>query len=114
MILAPGEGFIIQAGAATSHSFVGEVAQGYGVNAIPNLQSIRSSIVPQAGRVTTDLHLPVLSGDTVTRMINGSYVTYTYSGGVWSPSEPIVSIGDSFWNNKNVGFWWHRNFLVWP
>ena len=115
MILAPGEGFILRAdGGATSHSFVGEVAQGYGVNPVPNLQSIRSSIVPQAGRVMTDLHLPVINGDAVSRMINGSYVTYTYSGGTWSPSEPSVEIGESFWNNKNVGFWWHRNYLIWP
>ena len=97
-----------------TRSFVGEVAQGYSVNQVPNLQSIRSSIVPQAGRVLTDLHLPVINGDTVTRMINGSYVTYTYSGGAWSPSEPAVQIGEPFWNNKNVGFWWHRNYLVWP
>ncbi len=114
MILAPGEGFLISVGTSTTHSFVGEVAQGYGVNPVPNLLSIRSTIVPQGGRVVTDLKLPVMNGDTVTRMINGSYTTYTFSGGVWSPSEPSVSIGESFWNNKNVGFWWNRNFLVWP
>ena len=114
LTFAPGEGFIITPGAAWSHSFVGEVAQGYGVNPVPNLQSIRSSIVPQGGRVVTDLKLPVLNGDTVTRMINGSYTTYTFSGGVWSPFEPTVSIGESFWNNKNVGFNWNRNYLVWP
>ena len=114
LTFVPGEGFIIQPGAAWSHSFVGEVAQGYGVNPVPNLQSIRSSIVPQGGRVVTDLKLPVLNGDTVTRMINGSYTTYTFSGGAWSPSEPVASIGESFWNNKNVGFNWNRNFLVFP
>lgn len=115
MTFVPGEGFLFQNNsAALTRSFVGEVALGHGVNPVPNLQSIRSSIVPQAGRVVTDLHLPVINGDTVSRMINGSYVTYTYSGGAWSPSEPSVSIGESFWNNKNIGFWWHRNFLVWP
>jgi len=112
----PGEGILFRnsSGGTLNRTFVGEVAQGYGVNPIPSLQSIRSSIVPQGGRVMTDLHLPVLNGDTVTRMINGSSVTYTYSGGTWSPSEPSVSIGESFWNNKNVGVWWHRNFHCWP
>ena len=114
MILAPGEGFLMDLGAGETHSFVGEVSQGYSVNPVPNLLSIRSSIVPQAGRVMTDLHLPVINGDTVNRMINGSYTTYTYSAGAWSPSEPSVSIGESFWNDKNVGFWWHRNYLIWP
>jgi len=49
MILAPSEGFIISVSTTLTHSFVGEVSQGYGVNAVPNLQSIRSSIVPRAG-----------------------------------------------------------------
>src|SRR5207249_6913151 len=89
MTFVPGEGLLFRnsSGGTLNVSFMGEVAQGYGVNPVPNLQSIRSSIVPQAGRVLTDLHLPVINGDTVTRMINGSNVTYTYSGGTWSPSE---------------------------
>src|SRR5439155_25710374 len=95
MTLVPGEGFIIDPGVAMSHSFVGEVAQGYGVNPVPNLQSIRSPIVPQAGRVVRDLRLPVMNGDTVSRMINGSYTTYPFNNGTWSPSEPDVSIGES-------------------
>jgi subtilisin family serine protease len=115
LTLVPGEGAIIQPNSgAINHSYVGQVAQGYGVNPVPNLYSVRSSIVPQTGLVKTDLGLPVISGDTVMRMVNGSFVTYTYSSGSWSPSEPRVAIGESFFNHKNVGFWWHRNFLVWP
>ncbi len=115
MTLAPGEGVHIDnAGATWTATFAGEVAQGYGVNSVDNGLTVRSSIVPQAGRVHTDLGLPVINGDTVTRVVNGSNVTYTYSNGTWSPSEPSVGIGESFWNNKNLGLWWHRNFLVWP
>jgi hypothetical protein len=115
MTLAPGEGvFIDTAGVTWTVTFVGEVAEGYAVNQVDNGITIRSSILPQAGRVHTDLGLPVINGDTVTRYINGSNVTYTYSNGAWSPSEPSVTIGESFWNNKNLGLWWHRNFLVWP
>ncbi len=84
------------------------------MNPVDNGLTVRSSIVPQAGRVHTDLGLPVINGDSVTRVVNGSNVTYTYNNGAWSPSEPSVAIGESFWSNKNLGRWWHRNFLVWP
>lgn len=114
MTLAPGEGVFIYTGVNWTATFAGEVAQGHGVNPVDNGLTIRSSIVPQAGRVVTDLHLPVVNGDTVTRVINGTNATYTFSSGAWSPSEPSVSIGESFWNNKSIGFWWHRNFLIWP
>jgi hypothetical protein len=89
------------------------VVQGYLVNPVPNGAVVRSSMVPQAGRVATDLLFPVMSGDQVYKMENGSYVTYTYNG-TWSPSEPVIALGESFWSQKNVGFWWSRTFLVWP
>src|SRR5262249_15486265 len=53
--LSPGQGAVISAPSAFVRSFVGEVVKGYGVNAIATLDTIRSSIVPQGGRVTTDL-----------------------------------------------------------
>ncbi len=88
---------------------------GYTVNKVPDRHSLRSSIIPLAGRVKTDLHLPVIAGDTVSRMINGTWVAYTYNGdGAWSPSEPSDAIGECFSNDKGLGFWWHRNFLLWP
>jgi hypothetical protein len=114
MTLAPGEGVYIQSPVSWTLTFAGEVAQGHSVNPVDNGVTIRSSIVPQRGRVVTDLHLPVWEGDTVKREINGSQVTYTYQNGTWSPEEPVVEIGESFWNTKSIGFWWHRNFLVWP
>src|ERR1017187_4152703 len=76
LTLAPGEGSIIESDSAFTHTYVGQVAQGYSVNQVPNRLSIRSSIIPQAGRVKTDLGLPVISGDIVYRMVNGNYVTY--------------------------------------
>jgi hypothetical protein len=113
MTLPPGEGAKIYTPSAFVKTFVGEVVQGYATNSIPNLSSLRSSIVPQAGRVVTDLALPVRSGESVKRMINGVETTYTYNGGAWSPAEPAVSIGESFWNIKSGVLRWDRNFLVW-
>ena len=52
--------------------------------------------------------------DKVYPMVGGSYVTNTYSSGTWSPSEPAIAVGESFFSQKNIGFWWSRNYLVWP
>jgi subtilisin family serine protease len=69
MTLAPGEGVLIDtAGVNWTMTFVGQVAQGYGVNPVDNAFSIRSSIVPQPGRVHTDLGLPVIDWATPSRV----------------------------------------------
>ncbi len=116
MPFAPGEGLIFRNNTPTQRTitFLGEVPQGYQVNAVNNGWTFRSSIIPQGGLVTGDLLLPMMNGDKVKRMINGSYVEYTFNNGVWSPGEPTVNVGESFWSYKNVGFWWSRNFFVWP
>lgn len=113
MTLAPGEGIIINAGVVWTNTFKGEVPLGYRVTATPSGLSVRSSTVPQAGRVAIDLGLPVLDFDNVYRMINGNYVVYTYSSGVWSPSEPSIAVGESLWVNRGAALNWPRNFLVW-
>ena len=115
MTLNPGEGVIFQNNtSALTRSFVGQVQQGYNVTGVPNYSSIHSATIPRSGRVVADLGLPVLTGDSVTQMINGVNTTYTYGGGTWSPEEPMISMGESFWNNKGIGLFWARNFLVWP
>lgn len=116
MTVTPGEGILFRnpPGGPAGLTFVGQVVQGYGANPVDNGWTLRSSIIPQAGRVTTDLLFPVLQGDKVRRMVGGSYVEYTYGSNGWTPSEPQVSVGESFFSYKNVGFYWSRNFLVWP
>lgn len=115
MQLQPGEGALWRTvGGGLTLTFVGEVVLGYLTNPVGNGWTIRSSLVPQAGRVATDLLLPVMNGDVIRRLVNGSYVDYTYTNGQWTPAEPEISVGESFWSYKNVGFWWRRNFLVWP
>ena len=117
MTFVPGEGLLVRnsSGSPVKTTFVGEVVQGYSINPVPNRGAVRSSIVPQPGRVSSDLLLPVINGDRVQRMIAGNHVTYTYEvPGGWTPSEPVVQLGESFFTDKRVGFYWSRNFLVWP
>lgn len=117
MTVTPGEGILFRnpPRGPSVLTFVGQVVQGYGVNPLDNGWSLRSSIIPQVGRVTTDLLFPVqLPGEKVLRMVNGSYVEYTYGSNGWTPSEPQVGVGEAFFSYKDLGAWWKRNFLVWP
>ena len=115
MTLAPGEGVFINAGVVWTNTLTGEVPLGYRVSATPAGLSLRSSTVPQAGRVTTDLGLPALDGDTIYRLVNGAYVSYSYSNSsaAWLPSEPSMAVGESFWISRSAALNWPRNFLIW-
>ncbi|MBM3882799.1 MAG: hypothetical protein FJ387_24260 [Verrucomicrobia bacterium] len=126
LTLSPGKGARLRNPLAgpLALTFVGAVAQGYGVNPVDNGYCIRSSIIPQAGRVSTDLLMPILlmNDERLWRLMNGGYVEskfsdgvwYTFRDGSWQQEEPTLNVGESFWSYRNVGLWWSRNFLVWP
>ena len=116
MTVQPGEGMVFYnpSGTPLTVRFAGEIKQGYNNNSAPNLWSMRSSIVPLAGLLVRQLGFPVLGGDSIVKKQNGVEVTYTFSGGIWSPSEPVLALGESFRSYKNVGLAWYRNFVIWP
>jgi hypothetical protein len=115
--LAPGEGGFFISPAATTLTFVGEVRQGSLTNTLPiNTKVIRASIVPQAGRVSTDLGLPGEAGDQLFQFAGG-FSTYIFDDIdlVWTPSEPSVKVGESFFYLKSSVATqpnWIRNFTV--
>jgi hypothetical protein len=113
--LNPGEGGFIKNPEATplTITFVGEVPQGALTNALPAGFAIRSSMVPQAGGVTSVLGLPGETNDEL----------YTYAGGYtayqfdefdaeWKPTEPQVDVGQGFFVKKVIAGDWVRNFTV--
>lgn len=118
LTLNPGEGAFIRNNSATplTITFVGEVLQGALSNAIPAGYSIRSSMVPQSGRVSSVLGLPAADGDQLFRWTGSSYSIATYEdpggGGEWSPAEPIVNVGEAFFIRKGAPANWVRNFTV--
>jgi hypothetical protein len=115
--LAPGEGGFFISPVATTLTFVGEVMQGSLTNTLPvNTKVIRTSIVPQAGRVSTDLGLP---GEALDQLFtfNGGFTTYQFDDVdlVWTPSEPTNNVGGAFFYikaNGNTQVNWVRNFTV--
>jgi hypothetical protein len=115
--LAPGEGGFFISPLASTLTFVGEVMQGSLTNVLPkNTKVIRTSIVPQAGRITTDLGLPAEPGDQAF-FFSGGFTGYTFDDVdlVWVPFEPTNSVGGAFFYTKNPAATqtnWVRNFTV--
>jgi len=115
--LKPGEGGFFKSPVTTTLTFVGEVMQGSLTNTLPRGQyAIRASIVPQNGRVTTDLGLPAEPNDILQNYTLG-YTAYSFDDVdlVWVPFEPSNTVGRAFWYVKalsNTHTNWIRNFTV--
>jgi len=115
--LNPGEGAFFQCPSASTLTFVGEVLQGSLTNSTPiNTKVIRSSMVPQAGLITTTLGFPAEGGDTLFTF-HGGYggATFDPDDLVWAPAEPNIAVGESFFIIKGPAATktsWVRNFTV--
>lgn len=115
--LSPGEGAFYLSPTATTLTFVGEVLQGNLQNTLPlGTKVVRSSMVPQAGLVTTDLGLPAEAADELYLWSNG-YIGYQFDDldMEWVPNEPSVAVGQAFFYVKaagNASSTWTRNFTV--
>jgi hypothetical protein len=118
--LAPGEGGFFLSPVATTLTFMGEVMQGSLTNTLPiNTKVIRTSIVPQAGRVTADLGLP---GEPYDELFtwpsqSGGYIAFSFDDIdlAWFPFDASNAVGQSFFYIKSgVGTHtnWIRNFTV--
>jgi hypothetical protein len=116
--LNPGEGgFFKSLNAATTLTFVGEVLQGHLANPLPavNNLGVRSSMVPQAGMITTDLGFPAEGGDQVFKY-TGTWGGYQYDPDdlTWG-TEPTFGVGEAFYVKKfttSTATVWTRNFTV--
>jgi hypothetical protein len=115
--LNPGEGCFYKSPSATTLTFVGEVLQGSQTNTLPiNLLAMRSSIVPQQGKITTDLLAPGEAGDQLYRYAGG-YSAFVFDDVdlVWTPTEPTINVGEAFFYKKAstaTQSRWIRNFTV--
>jgi len=117
----PGSGFFIKAPAAADVklTFVGEVPQGTGANAlqtplVPGFQIV-SSQVPQAGTIT-DLGYTPQDQDSVYQFNTSKqgYDIYQYDAtfGSWSPDLKPLDVGEAVFLNTSKAGTWTRNFTV--
>jgi hypothetical protein len=117
--LNPGEAVWIQNPRSTNITitFVGTVPQGTNNLSIPVGFSMISSIVPQAGLISTTLGFTNGStGDTVFQWNGSSYIdggdTYDPALGGWSPNEPNLAVGQGVWYQATAAVTWSRVFSV--
>ena len=112
----PGEGAIIFNPTTDfkTINFVGDVSQGRLTNPIPAGMSIRSSLVPQPGRLNPDLDFPIAEGDVVHMFDRDQqkYIIHPYSAKGWEREAPVVGVGESFWIGKKHPGNWVRNLAV--
>jgi len=113
--------FLYNPGTQFTLTWVGEVAQGSPVsNPAPTGFSIKSSKIPQAGLVTTDLKFMPTPGDILQKFDSGSqsFVTYVFDEFLseWFlgqvQSEPSLAIAESAFFNLVGPNSWNRNFTV--
>jgi hypothetical protein len=111
----PGEGAMVRNVGTTplTLTFVGEVLQGNLETAVPAGLSVRSSKVPQAGKLTTDLQFPAVAGDVAYKYAGG-FTPYTFDEFElkWTPEEPTIAVGEAFMSSKAAAANWTRNFTV--
>jgi len=122
-MINPGQGFFVKNNttAAFTVTFVGDVPQGTNLTvAVPVGFSVLASIVPQTGKISTDLGFPTAVNDQVYLFdpVSSSYLSaFTKRATSWTggdgSGEPTIAVGTSFfYNNKNTAGNWTRNFTV--
>jgi hypothetical protein len=117
-VINPGEGFFFRNPRTTAftNTFVGEVPQGTLNNPIPAGFSLKSSIVPQEGRLDTTLQFPVRENDEIYRFVGGSYQRSKYEqndeGQLNWTVVPNIKVGEGFWVRTSQARTWTRTFSV--
>jgi hypothetical protein len=115
--LNPGEAALVKCTANTTLTFVGEVLQGaLSTTLSPGNYVGRSSIVPQAGLVATDLKYVPEPNDVILKW-NGGWggATFDPDDLVFYPSEPTFGVGEGMLIKKAAAGTitaWTRNFTV--
>ena len=113
--LGPGEGAVIfnPTTKRITATFTGELPQGSLRNTIPAGLSLKSSLVPQSGRISTDLGLNLSPFDNVYQWRTNRYEVFTFlPDGTWIPSEPMVSVAQALFIRANLEVAWVRTFKI--
>jgi len=117
MTLVPGEAFFFRNNSGSDYTvtFVGDVPQGTLTTPLNDGFSLVASQVPVVGGVGTDLKLPEAAGTVVYTWNGTTYTPYSLGGFgslSWSPSEPIIGVGQGFWVRRSGATEWKVSFDV--
>ncbi len=118
MTLTLGEGWFFRNPAPESLlvTLVGGVISGRVINRLPAGHSICANIIPQAGRLSSELGFPRAAGNKVYQLDRASaaYSYYEANEFEWFPAEPSVGLSEAFWVQGPVAQDWVRDFSISP
>ena len=114
MTLSPGEGALLLSPTNRTQTWVGAVPQGELKVWIPAGGSLRSSLVPQGGKLSEVLQFPKVTGTKIYGVdATGQFVLRaTCSNAGWEPEEPTLLVGESFYVDAPHEFVWSRAFVL--
>jgi hypothetical protein len=121
--LQPGNGVFLQIPAAATLpqtlTFVGNVLVGTNSTGIASGYQIAGSKLPMAGALKTGLGYAPANLDRVYQWNNLSQSysaakTFLSSSGTWTPSEPVISVGEGFWLQGHPGSAWTQIYTNTP
>ncbi|MBT5706223.1 MAG: hypothetical protein HOI66_07860 [Verrucomicrobia bacterium] len=114
MTLTPGEGALASSPSAFTWNSIGKPVTGMLENFVPAGESIRSSVLPLTGLISTDLGFPTAEGLSISTVDEaGAFsIAATYEGGAWQPEEPVLSIGSSVLVTAPTASVWNKDFVL--
>ena len=115
MTLMPGEGAVALSPLFHTVAFVGSIQEGILRQYVPAGESLVSSMIPQSGKVSTELGLPLVDGVQLSTLRpDGTWVEQgRISGGAWVGGlEPFVDVGQSVRISTTHSFVWERSFFI--
>ena len=88
--------------------------------------SLRSSPLPKSGQIASVLGFPIRPPEftippnfTISRYVSGAWVPYMYNynngNPTWSPSEPLIGIGEAFRIDYSTtgSTTWTKDYWAW-
>jgi hypothetical protein len=114
MTLTPGEGALASSPSAFTWNSIGKPVTGMLENFVPAGESLRSSVLPLTGLISTDLGFPTAEGLSISTVDEaGAFsIAATYEGGAWQPEEPVLSIGSSVLVTAPAASIWNKDFVL--
>jgi len=95
-------------------TFLGPMVEGTFETTIPQGLSMQTSRIPEKGRLTSDFGLEAGPGDRVwlSHYRDGLQEYEFLPDGEWSPEEPVLNLGQSFFILTGEPVHWIRSYFV--
>lgn len=109
-----GEGAFLVVSSPLMATFVGSVREGtLSMPLTATLNHLIGAMIPKAGGLQTGLNYTPLAGGQALTWNGASYTVFSrtlFGGGLWSPHEPVLNVGQGFFWHVSTNDIWQINF----